>query len=103
MCAVANGYLARVIGAVPNTDMRRQSSKEERQMATTHELTDNIVYDLVSIQYHALQAIESYEKYLQDAHREEHGETTQFIEQCREQDRERVRRCHQLLGEMTTS
>jgi hypothetical protein len=72
-------------------------------MATTHELTDNIVYDLVSIQYHALQAIESYEKYLQDAHREEHGEITQFIEQCREQDRERVRRCHQLLGEMTTS
>jgi hypothetical protein len=102
MSDVANGYQRRAIGAVPNADMRRQSSKEERQMATTHELTDNIVYDLVSIQYHALQAIESYEKYLQDAHREEHGETTQFIEQCREQDRERVRRCHQLLGEMTT-
>jgi hypothetical protein len=103
MSDVANGYRGRVIGAVPNADMRRQSSKEECQMATTHELTDNIVYDLVSIQYHALQAIESYEKYLQDAHREDHGETTQFIEQCREQDRERVRRCHQLLGEMTTS
>jgi hypothetical protein len=102
MSDVANGYQRRAIGAVPNADMRRQSSKEECQMATTHELTDNIVYDLVSIQYHALQAIESYEKYLQDAHREEHGETTQFIEQCREQDRERVRRCHQLLGEMTT-
>ena len=71
-------------------------------MAATHELTDNIVYDLVSIQYHALQANESYERYLQDAHREEHGEVTDFIERCREQDRERVRRCHQLLGEMTT-
>jgi hypothetical protein len=56
------------------------------------------VYDLVSIQYHALQAIESYDEYMQDAHREEHGEITGFIEQCRE----RVRRCHQLLGEMTT-
>jgi hypothetical protein len=102
MSDLANGYQRRVIGAVPSADMRRQSSKEECQMATTHELTDNIVYDLVSIQYHALQAIESYERYLQDAHREEHGETTQFIEQCREQDRERVRRCHELLGEMTT-
>ncbi len=70
-------------------------------MAADHELTDNIVYDLISIQYHALQANESYEKYLLDAHREEHGDVTEFIEQCREQDRARVQRCHELIGEMT--
>ncbi len=71
-------------------------------MATTHDLTDNIVYDLVSIQYHALQANESYDQYLQDAHQQDHREVTEFIERCQEQDRERVRRCHELIGELTT-
>ena len=71
-------------------------------MATTHDVTDNIVYDLVSIQYHALQAVDSYDKYLGDAHREEHEGITKFIEQCRTEDLERARRCHQLLGDLTT-
>ncbi len=71
-------------------------------MATSHELTDDIVYDLISIQYHALQGNESYDEYLQDAHRQEHSEVTEFIEQCQQQDRERVRRCHELIGELTT-
>jgi hypothetical protein len=55
-------------------------------MATTHQVTDDIVYDLVSIQYHALQAVESYDKYLGDAHREQHEGITKFIEECRQQD-----------------
>ena len=54
------------------------------------------------IQYHALQAVESYDKYLGDAHREEHDGITEFIEECRQQDLERARRCHQLLGDLTT-
>ncbi|MEZ5294819.1 MAG: hypothetical protein R2697_00665 [Ilumatobacteraceae bacterium] len=72
-------------------------------MADTHAVTDDIVYDLVSIQYHALQAVESYEKYLADAHSNEHGSISAFIEECRQQDTERARRCHELLGELTAA
>jgi hypothetical protein len=72
-------------------------------MASNHPVTDNIVYDLVSIQYHALQAVESYTSYLGDAHSEEHGEITAFIEQCREQDTARAERCHELLKDLTAT
>jgi hypothetical protein len=71
-------------------------------MPTTHDVTDNIVYDIVSIQYHALQAVDSYNRYLDDAHREQHSEVTEFIEQCKQQDLDRARRCHELLGDLTT-
>ena len=70
-------------------------------MASTHQVTDDVVYDLVSIQYHALQALESYERYLEDAHSTDHDDVTQFIEQCRDQDRQRALRCHELLGVLT--
>lgn len=70
-------------------------------MPSSHTPADDIVYDLVSIQYHALQAADLYEKYIQDAH--EHEEVVQFIRQCQEQDNERAMRCHQLLGQLTGS
>ena len=70
-------------------------------MAANHAVTDDVVYDIVSIQYHALQALESYERYLEDAHSADHDDVTQFIEQCRDQDRERANRCHELLGDLT--
>lgn len=70
-------------------------------MADIHEVTDNIVYDIVSIQYHALQAQESYARYLDDADNEQHTSITEFIEQCRDQDVDRARRCHELLAELT--
>lgn len=70
-------------------------------MAATHPVTDDVVYDIVSIQYHALQALESYERYLDDARSADHDDVTQFVQQCRDQDRERAQRCHELLGDLT--
>lgn len=72
-------------------------------MAETHDVTDDIVYDLVSIQYHALQGLASYRSYLDDAHQQEHGPVTEFVEECRRQDRARAQRCHELLGELTSA
>lgn len=69
-------------------------------MSEAHDVTDDIVYDLVSIQYHALQAADSYKRYLEDAHSTDHPEITEFIKSCKEQDEHRARRCHQLLGEL---
>jgi regulator of sirC expression with transglutaminase-like and TPR domain len=68
-------------------------------MAESHTPADNIVYDLVAIQYHSLKAGQVYEQYSADA--EDHEDVKEFIEQCRQEDAERAVRAHDLLGKLT--
>lgn len=68
-------------------------------MGTQHTPADDIVYDLVSIQYHALTAAQSTDKYIQDA--AEHDDVRQFFEECARQDQWRAERCHELLSKLT--
>ncbi len=68
-------------------------------MGTGHTPADDIVYDLVSIQYHSLQAAELYDKYIEDAH--DHTEVADFIRQCQQEDAARAVRCHELLKSVT--
>ncbi|HEX6501028.1 MAG TPA: hypothetical protein VF054_18660 [Micromonosporaceae bacterium] len=68
-------------------------------MGNAHTPADNIFYDLVSIQYHALKGSQVYDQYLQDA--AEHQDVRQFIEQCKQQDSQRAEQAHKLLGELT--
>ncbi len=68
-------------------------------MSSEHKPTDDLFYDLVSIQYHALQGADLYEKYLQDAH--DHEDVVEFIREVQEQDKQRAIRCHELLGELS--
>ncbi|MEW9534489.1 hypothetical protein [Microbispora sp. NPDC049125] len=68
-------------------------------MAESHTPADDIVYDLVSIQYHALKGAEAYAKYAEDA--EDHDDVAEFIEQVRKEDAYRAVRCHELLGRLT--
>jgi len=68
-------------------------------MGSDHTPADDIVYDLVSIQYHALKAGETYGKYLQDA--EGHEDVQSFIRQIKDEDAGRAIRCHELLTELT--
>ena len=70
-------------------------------MGNAHTTADDIFYDLVSIQYHALQAAETYGKYLEDAH--EHEDVRAFIEECQRQDADRALRAHELLRDLTKS
>lgn len=70
-------------------------------MSATHSPADNIVYDLVSIQYHALKGAALTDKYLQDA--SGHDDVTAFIEEVARQDAERALRAHELLGALTGS
>ena len=65
----------------------------------THSPADDLVYDLVSVQYHALTSATTYEQYLKDA--EGHDDVKQFFAQCQEQDAQRALQCHQLLGKIT--
>ncbi|MBW3638701.1 MAG: hypothetical protein KY451_02430 [Actinobacteria bacterium] len=68
-------------------------------MASQHSPADDIVYNLVSVQYHALEASQAYDAYVQDA--EGHDDVQSFFQQCAEQDAERARKCHELLGQLT--
>lgn len=68
-------------------------------MAESHTPADNIVYDLVAIQYHALKAGQVYAQYAADA--EDHADVQEFIEQCRQEDAERAVQAHDLLGKLT--
>ena len=68
-------------------------------MASEHSPTDDIFYDLVSIQYHALKGAEVYDEYLEDAH--DHEEVVEFIREVKEQDAQRAVRCHELLGKLS--
>lgn len=68
-------------------------------MGSAHTPADDIVYNLVSIQYHALQAAQLYDQYASDA--EGHDDVRQFIRECQEQDAQRAIRCHELLRDLT--
>lgn len=58
-------------------------------MASEHTVADNIVYNLVSIQYHALKGAEVYDRYIEDAH--DHDDVAGFIRQCKEEDNRRAK------------
>jgi hypothetical protein len=68
-------------------------------MAESHSPADDIVYDLVSIQYHALKGAQVYGKYAEDA--KGHDDVVEFIEQVHQEDARRAVRAHELLGELT--
>jgi hypothetical protein len=68
-------------------------------MASGHSPADDIVYDLIAIQYHALKASQLYDKYIEDAH--DHNDVVQFFRELQEQDSQRAVRCHALLRQLT--
>jgi hypothetical protein len=68
-------------------------------MAESHTPADDLVYDLVSIQYHALKGAQVYAKYAADA--EGNAAVAEFVEQVRQEDARRAQRAHELLGELT--
>jgi len=68
-------------------------------MGSAHTPADDLVFDLVSIQYHALQGAQTYAKYLEDA--TGHPEVEAFIRDVIEQDGRRAERCHELLRDLT--
>ncbi|MGX7676627.1 hypothetical protein [Plantactinospora sp. DSM 117369] len=65
-------------------------------MGKVHGHADNIVYDLVSIQYHALKGGQVYEQYKSDA--EGHDDIRQFLDRIQQEDMDRARRAQELLA-----
>ena len=69
-------------------------------MAESHTPADDIVYDLISVQCHALKGAQVYDKYLEDA--EGHDDVREFFEQVKREDSDRAVRAHELLGKLTS-
>jgi hypothetical protein len=67
-------------------------------MSNEHTPMDDIFFDLISIQYHALKAREAYSKYEDDAH--DHTEVADFIRKCAQEDEARAMRCHELIKDI---
>lgn len=67
-------------------------------MGTTN-VTGNLFYDLVSIQYHALKGQEVYGRFIKDAQGRQ--DIVRFFEQVRDEDVRRAEQCHELLTRLS--
>ncbi|MFI1921547.1 MULTISPECIES: hypothetical protein [unclassified Streptomyces] len=70
-------------------------------MATGETGFSDVVYDLVSVQYHSLKAGHDYGQYVRDAEKAGKKEIADFFRTVMAQDSERAARCHQFLAELS--
>jgi bacterioferritin (cytochrome b1) len=69
-------------------------------MATGETGFDDVHFDLISVQYHALKAGHDYGQYVRDAENAGKDDIAAFFREVMEQDTQRAHRCHQLLLEL---
>lgn len=69
-------------------------------MATGETGFDDVTFDLVSVQYHALKAGHDYGQYVRDARNAGYDDVASFFEQVMKEDSERAARCHDLLRKL---
>jgi hypothetical protein len=88
---------------MPQSASQRNRQAVERQKPAPEHLaklttdTEDDVYGLVSVLYHALQGVQACEQYVDDAERAGDDELVRFFEECRDQQNERANRAKQLL------
>lgn len=68
-------------------------------MTNAHTPADDLVYDLVSIQYHALKGAELVERFRRDA--DGHDDVISFLDRVATEDARRAEDCHRLLRMLT--
>ncbi|MDT7652231.1 MAG: hypothetical protein QOI36_3637 [Pseudonocardiales bacterium] len=61
----------------------------------------DVVYDLVSVQYHALKGGYVYGQYARDAENEGHQDVAEFFRQVMREDAARAKNCHRFLFELS--
>jgi rubrerythrin len=70
-------------------------------MATGETGFEDITYDLIAVQYHALKAGHDYGQYVRDAKNAGKDEIASFFEQIMKEDSERAKQCHTFLAELS--
>ena len=66
-------------------------------MATGETGFDDVTYDLISVQYHALKGGHDYGQYVRDAENAGEQEIADFFRQVMTEDTDRAHRCHAFL------
>lgn len=69
-------------------------------MATGETGFSDVVFDLISVQYHSLKAGHDYGQYVRDAENGGHTQIAEFFRQVMKEDSERARRCHEFITQL---
>ncbi|MEV4146515.1 acyl carrier protein [Amycolatopsis sp. NPDC049691] len=72
-------------------------------MATGETGFDDVTYDLVSVQYHALKAGHDYGQYVRDADNAGRTDIADFFRRVMDEDSARARQCHEFLKDLSGS
>jgi len=72
-------------------------------MATGETGFDDVVFDLISVQYHSLKAGHDYGQYVRDANNAGRQDIASFFESVMAEDSERASRCHEFLKDLPPS
>ena len=72
------------------------------QVATGETGFSDVIYDLVSVQYHALKGGHDYGQYVRDARNAGYDDIAQFFEQVMEEER-RAAACHDFLARLSSA
>ncbi|MTE17898.1 acyl carrier protein [Streptomyces sp. TRM43335] len=70
-------------------------------MATGETGFSDVVYDLISVQYHALKAGHDYGQYVRDAENAGKQEIADFFRKVMEEDSRRAAQCHTYLAQLS--
>jgi rubrerythrin len=72
-------------------------------MATGETGFDDVTFDLVSVQYHALKAGHDYGQYVRDADNAGRQDIADFFRKVMDEDSARAKQCHEFLKELSGS
>jgi rubrerythrin len=72
-------------------------------MATGETGFDDVTYDLISLQYHALKAGHDYGQYVRDADNAGREDISKFFSRVMEEDSARAKQCHEFIAELAGS
>lgn len=69
-------------------------------MATGETGFDDVTFDLISVQYHALKGGHDYGQYVRDAENAGQDEIASFFRSVMQEDSDRAKRCHEFLAQL---
>ena len=70
-------------------------------MATGETGFSDVMFDLISVQYHSLKAGHDYGQYVRDAENADLTDIANFFREVMEQDSARAKRCHEFLKQLS--
>jgi rubrerythrin len=72
-------------------------------MATGETGFDDVTFDLVSVQYHALKAGHDYGQYVRDADNAGRTDIADFFRKVMDEDSARAKQCHEFIKDLSGS